>query len=133
MHTYTPKIEVFTFLDKVEAFEHLLIYSLKRCFSFNNKSYGKGVDPPPRYGELQKGNFFFILLKPSRRGHILFHRVTKKSVIINSIEPCRHQQRAHERGRPTLGGFTLVAQWKCNAYCPYHKRQFQVYILQLLA
>ena len=36
---------------------------------------------------------------------ILFHRVNKKSVIINSIEPCNHQQEARERGRPSLGGF----------------------------
>ena len=48
-----PKNKVFTFLDELEASEHLWIF-------FSKKIYGKEVDLPPCYGKFHKKMFFFI-------------------------------------------------------------------------
>ena len=43
--------------------------------------------------------------------YILLHRVNDKSVIINSIEPFSPRQEDRERGRTSLGGFSLGAKY----------------------
>ena len=63
--------EVFTFMDELEAFEHLWIYCGKKCFFPKKKLWKRGRPPPSHLMENSIKRMFFLLKASLTTVHIL--------------------------------------------------------------